>query len=438
MQTEIYAPAEAVYDGANRLYGKVTWRIIPLLFLCYIAAYMDRINIGFAQAAIRQDLAFSGSAFSFGASVFFVSYLLFEVPSNIMLERIGTRRTLARIMILWGLISAATMFVRTPTQFYFVRFLLGAAEAGFFPGVVLYLTYWFPPKRRARIVALFMLPVAFAGLLGGPLSGFIMQSLDGVNRWHGWQWMFLLEALPSVLLGVIALKFLDDRPRDAHRWLTQTEIAQIEADIAASAAPAHEQGVWRSILGDWRVYVLLLGYCGLNASVIGIGIWMPQILREASHDTSPLFLGLITAIPYGMGGIAMVLLGSLSDRFAERRRSCATLLAFTGLGFVFAGLTVHSLALLIAAFSVVMVGTLSGYPIFWALTSHYFRARTAAIGLAFVSSIGQLGAFASPLIINASKTATGSVSTGFGVLACLLFVAAVAILLSFRPRGSVS
>ncbi|WP_165385253.1 MFS transporter [Pandoraea sp. XY-2] len=360
------------------------------------------------------------------------------MPSNLYLERVGTRKTLARIMILWGLISAATMFVRTPGQFYALRFLLGSAEAGFFPGVVLYLTYWFPPLRRAKIVALFMLPVAFAGFIGAPVSGLIMQRLDGANGWHGWQWMFLLEAIPSVLLGAIVLKCLTDRPRDAHRWLAPGEIEQIERDLARSMVPAasHERGVWHTLLTDWRMYVLFLGYSALNASVIGIGIWMPQILREASQDTSSVFIGMLTAIPYAAGGIGMVLFGIGSDHLAERRRFCSGLLTLTGVGFVLAGMTAHNLPILLVALSLVLVGNLSGYPVFWALTSQHFRASTAAVGVALVSSIGQLGSFASPMIINASKNLTGSVAGGLDAIAGLLFVAAVAILLSFRgPRG---
>ncbi|VVE03617.1 major facilitator transporter [Pandoraea eparura] len=437
MQADTHLVGRAPASGADAIYRKVTWRIIPLLFLCYIAAYLDRINIGFAQAAIRTDLAFSGTAFSFGASVFFIGYLLFEVPSNMYLERVGTRKTLARIMVLWGLISAATMFVRTPEQFYVLRFLLGSAEAGFFPGVVLYLTYWFPPQRRAKIVALFMLPVAFAGFFGAPLSGLIMQTLDGANGWHGWQWMFLLEAIPSVVLGAVVLKYLTDRPRDAHRWLTPSEIAQIEGDLAHSNVPAasHDHGVWRTLLTDWRIYVLILGYSALNASVIGIGIWMPQILREASHNTSSVFVGMLTAIPYAAGGVGMLLFGIGSDFLAERRRFCAGLLALTGLGFVLAGLTAHNLPMLLVALSLVLVGNLSGYPVFWALTSQHFRISTAAVGVALVSSIGQLGSFASPMIINASKTLTGSVAGGLDAIASLLFVAAIAIFFSFQRSG---
>ena len=438
MQAETYVVGQAPAANADAIYRKVTWRIIPLLFLCYIAAYLDRINIGFAQAAIRNDLDFSGTAFSFGASVFFVGYLLFEVPSNMYLERVGTRKTLARIMILWGLISAATMFVRTPGQFYMLRFLLGSAEAGFFPGVMLYLTYWFPPLRRAKIVALFMLPVAFAGFFGAPVSGLIMQHLDGMNGWHGWQWMFLLEAIPSVLLGAIVLKYLADRPRDAYRWLAAREVEQIETDLARALVPAapHEYGVWRTLLTDWRIYVLIVGYSALNASVIGIGIWMPQILREATPDTSSVFVGILTAIPYAAGGIGMVLFGIGSDRLAERRLFCSGLLALTGLGFVLAGLTAHNLPMLLVALSLVLVGNLSGYPVFWALTSQHFRVSTAAVGVALVSSIGQLGSFASPMIINASKNLTGSVAGGLDAIAVLLFVASVAILLSFRRGGA--
>ncbi|MFM0593349.1 MFS transporter [Paraburkholderia dilworthii] len=438
MQAEISLNQQERCDLVDKLYNRVTWRIISLLFLCYIAAYLDRINIGFAQAAIRRDLQFSGTAFSLGASVFFIGYFLFEVPSNLYLEKIGTRKTLSRIMILWGLVSAATTFVRTPTDFYVMRFLLGVAEAGFFPGVLLYLTYWYPSVRRARIVALFMLPVAFAGLIGAPVSGLIMQFFEGVNGWHGWQWMFLIEAIPSIVLGFAVLKYVDDKPRNATRWLTQREIELLESELAKDVkpSPTRKQGMWKSLLTDWRVYVLLLGYCSLNASVIGIGVWMPQILRDASHDTSSVYLGLITAVPYASGGVAMVLFGILSDRFAERRLYCVSLLALTGTGFVLAGLATQNLPVLLLSLSVVMIGNLSAFPVFWALTTHHFRSNTAALGVAFVSSLGQIGAFASPLIINGSKSMTGSVSGGLDVIAALLLVAAAAIFLSFRTRDA--
>lgn len=439
MQAEMTFDQQERHAAGDKLYNRVTWRIIPLLFVCYIAAYLDRINIGFAQAAIRRDLQFSGTAFSLGASVFFIGYFLFEVPSNLYLEKVGTRKTLSRIMILWGLVSAATFFVRTPTDFYVMRFLLGAAEAGFFPGVLLYLTYWFPSARRGRVVALFMLPVAFAGLIGAPLSGLIMQVFDGVNGWRGWQWMFLIEAVPSIVLGLAVLKYIDDKPRKATRWLSTSEIDMLESELAKDMkpAPAREQGMWKSLLTDWRVFVLLLGYCSLNASVIGIGIWMPQILREASHNTSSVYLGLITAVPYASGGIAMVLFGMLSDRFADRRLYCVGLLALTGTGFALAALTAQNLPALLFSLSVVMVGNLSAFPVFWALTTHHFRSNTTALGVAFVSSLGQIGSFASPLIINASKSMTGSVSAGLNVIALLLAVAATAIFLSFgRSEGS--
>lgn len=435
MHTDALTGPLSIGVETTRVYHKVTWRIVPLLFLCYLTAFLDRINIGFAQAAIREDLGLSGSAFSFGASIFFVSYLIFEIPSNIYLDRIGARKTLARIMITWGLVSAATMFVRTPMEFYIVRFLLGVAEAGFFPGVVLYLTYWYPPRRRAQIVAMLMLPIAFAGLLGAPVSGFIMESMNGVNNWHGWQWMFLLEATPSILLGLVVLEYLDDKPRDAARWLAPDEIAYIEADLANNATEGDEKATWRTILSDWRVYIILFAYCAMNASVIGIGIWMPQIIHEASLVKSTLYLGLLTAIPYVFGGGAMLIVAVISDRFGQRRRFCAAMFTLAALGFWFAGMFVNNLLLLLAAFAFVEIGTLSSYPVFWALVSHYFRKREAAVGLAFVSSIGQIGAFASPLIINASRTFTGAAGAGFDILGGVLMISAVAVLLAFRSRA---
>jgi sugar phosphate permease len=254
-------PSDAVSKTAqDALYRKVTWRIIPLLFCCFVMAYLDRINIGFAQLQMKDSLGFSAAVYGVGASIFFVGYLLFEVPSNLLLKRIGTRKTLLRIMFCWGIVSAGTMLVTTPMQFYVLRFLLGVFEAGFFPGIVYYLTLWYPPSRRAFVMAIFLTATLFAGIIGGPLSGLIMSSMNGVNGWAGWQWMFLLQGLPSSVLGVVAYLYLSDSPITAD-WLTDREKSLIDADLtpernAIKSLEASAQSAFKRILTNPKVFIL--------------------------------------------------------------------------------------------------------------------------------------------------------------------------------------
>ena len=271
--------ASPAAERDNALYRKVAWRLLPFLMVCYIAAFLDRVNVGFAKLQMLDDLKFSEAVYGLGAGIFFIGYFLFEVPSNVLMHRIGARKTLARIMILWGLISAAMALTQTPTQFYLLRFLLGAAEAGFYPGIILYLTYWFPSSRRGQIVAVFMTAVPFAGILGGPLSGWVMEAFHQTSGLAGWQWMFIIEAIPSVLLGVAVLWYLDDRIGDA-RWLSEAEKARLNHNLSSERATRGEHVSLLRLLRDRRVvHMALICYCTVS-SLSGLAFWVPSVIRS--------------------------------------------------------------------------------------------------------------------------------------------------------------
>ena len=321
-------------DEQAQVYRRVSLRLIPFLFICYVAAYLDRINIGFAQLQMKADLGFSDAVYGLGAGIFFFGYALFEVPSNLLLVRIGARKTLLRIMVLWGLTSAGMMFVTTPTQLYIARFLLGLFEAGFFPGIILYFTYWYPSGMRAKIIALFMSGMAVAGIVGGPLSGWIMNDMAGINGWAGWQWMFLIEGLPAVALGVMAWFLLEDRPGQA-KWLSQREKDIIERTLQQDQrdlGPAHH-GSLAGAMRDPKIYILAFAYFTFIAGTYVITFWLPTIVKSFGVS-DPLRIGMLTAIPYIIGAIGMVVLSRHSDRTRERRWHAAGAAFLGGAGLV--------------------------------------------------------------------------------------------------------
>lgn len=297
------------------LYRKIAWRIMPLLMLCYVAAYLDRVNISFAKLQMSRDLAFSDTIFGLGSGIFFLGYFLFEVPSNLALNRIGARVWIARIMITWGLISAAFAWVETPAAFYTLRFLLGAAEAGFYPGIILYLTYWFPSHRRARMVALFMSAIPLSGIFGSPLSGWIMDGMAGIAGWAGWQWMFVLEAVPAILLGLVVLRWLEDSAERA-RWLTEEEKTRLSVELDADNAHKPPRGSARDAFADPRVWLMCLIYFCFVMGQYGVTFWLPSFIRNTGV-ASNLAIGLLSAIPFLTAVLAMNLLGR-SHRLRRR------------------------------------------------------------------------------------------------------------------------
>ncbi|HVY07855.1 MAG TPA: MFS transporter [Burkholderiales bacterium] len=429
-------------------YGKVAWRLIPFLFLCYIVAFLDRVNVGFAKLQMAPDLKFSDTVYGFGAGIFFIGYFIFEVPSNVLLERIGARVWIARIMITWGLISSA--FVFTPDihwgsiatafnctdaefSFYFLRFLLGAAEAGFFPGIILYLTYWFPGPRRAKMVALFMTAIAISNVVGSPISGGIMQYMDGVAGWRGWQWLFVLEGLPSVIVGIFVFTFLPNGPKTA-KWLTTQEqdmvVRRIQEDEAAKAQLG-KKAHFLDAFKDYRVWALAIVYfCGV-VCFYAVNFWMPTIIQELGVDKKDfLQVGMISMIPWGLAAIAMVYWGAHSDRTGERRWHAAGGLLVGIIGLLGLALVGHAPVPSIIALSFITVGLLCWVATFWSLPTAFLSGTAAAAGIAWINSVGNLGGHFGPDLIGRIRTATGGASeAAFYTLAAVALLGAAIILL---------
>lgn len=415
-------------EHVDATFRKVSWRLIPLLFLCYVMNYLDRINIGYAQLQMRTDLWFTDAIYGLGASMFFVGYFLFEVPSNLYLQKVGARKTLLRIMVLWGFTSAATLFVQTPTQFYVLRFLLGVFEAGFFPGVVLYLTFWYPAERRARVVALFMSSIVVAGIVGGPTSGWILQNLDGWHGMKGWQWMFLIEGLPSVFLGLVAFFLLADGPRDA-KWLTPQERSTIEDAVRGPGrdAAAHAGGGLHA-LRDKRVYLLAFLYFAMSCGAYTLNFWMPSMIQGLGVS-GPQQIGLFTAIPYTIAAIVMIWWGHRSDRSRERRWHFAVAAVACAVGLTLTTVTTH-LWLSIALIALAGAGAISSMPVFWATATSTLTKDVSVAGIAAITSIGSLAGVVCPYALGLIKTHTGSLANGLYAVSAVIVGAALVMLLS--------
>jgi MFS transporter, ACS family, tartrate transporter len=416
----------SVAPGADvaPILAKARRRLIPFLFLLYIVAYLDRINVGFAALQMNEALGFSASTYGFGAGIFFLSYVLFEIPSNIILARVGARIWIARIMITWGLVSSATMFVRSAQGFYTLRFLLGLAEAGFFPGIIFYFTRWFPARERARTVATFMTATLTAGVIGAPVSGALLSLHAGGLA--GWQWLFLLEGLPAVVLGVVVLFVLPDGPETA-RWLSGPErdavLAQLDED-GRSGTRAHTLG---EALSNGRVWLIAaIHFLLIPVTLYGIGFWMPQILKTASGGTD-FQVGLLTAIPYAAGVIAMVLAGRHSDRTAERRWHMAIAAAVSATGLVLSTAATGTVSS-VASLSLAMVGLASIFGPFWALATARARGVGAAAAIALINSVGNTGGFVGPYLLGAINDATHSFAFGMFAIAGLMLLGGALVL----------
>ncbi len=409
----------------DALYAKVTWRLIPFLYLCYVAAYLDRVNVGFAKLTMASDLRFSDTVYGLGAGVFFLGYFLFEVPSNLLMHRIGARLTMARIMILWGLISASTMFVSSPGMFYAMRFLLGMAEAGFFPGVVLYLTYWYPAQRRGRAQTLLVTGVAVAGVLGNPVSGWIMESTHGAHGLQGWQWLFLLEGLPSVLLGLLAFRYLDNSVAEA-RWLTPDERAVLTANIAKEAAEKSTTDAMHA-LRDGRVWLLALIYFCLASGLYGVNFWLPTIVKGMGI-TNLEQIGLVSAVPWLAAAFAMVAVARSADLRRERRYHVAVPALLGAVGLAASVPLAGHPAAAIAALALGTCGLLSSIPLCWSLATAFLGGAGAASGIALINSFGNLSGFAAPYLMGFIRERTGSTDLAMYTLAAVLVFGAVLVL----------
>ncbi len=420
------ANTSATEQEQNRVYAKVFWRIMPFLMLCYVIAYLDRVNVGFAKLQMSVDLGFSETVFGLGAGVFFLGYFLFEVPSNILMHKVGARVWIARIMITWGILSAAFMYVETPLQFYVLRFLLGLAEAGFYPGIILYLTYWYPSHRRAKVIAVFMSGIPVAGILGNPLSGWIMDAFHGTTGMHGWQWMFVIEAVPAVLIGLATLAYLDNGIAKA-KWLSAGEKKLLEDEIAADQKGKESVHSFADIVSDKRVWLMCLIYFCFVMGQYGLTLWMPTLVK-ATGVTGNLHIGLLSAIPFGCAIIAMNLIGRSADARRERRWHLIVPALMGAVGFVGAALFADNTAISIAALSLAAAGVLTCAPLFWSLPTSFLSGAAAAVGIAAINSVGNLAGFVSPYLIGYLKDLTHSGATGMYMLAIMLVIGSAAVL----------
>jgi MFS transporter, ACS family, tartrate transporter len=409
--------------------SKAAWRLLPFLVVCYMVNFLDRVNVGFAALAMNEDLKFSPAVFGMGAGIFFVGYFLFEIPSNLALQRFGARRWIARIMVSWGIVATAMALVTGATSFYAMRFLLGAAEAGFFPGIILYLTYWFPARERARIVSIFMAAVPLATVFGGPLSGALLE-MHGLIGLRGWQWLFIIEGLPAVLLGFAALRLLPDRPQHAG-WLSEDEKQVLASTLAAEADATREVGYAGLIeaLTKPRVLVLGLLYFLIVVGLYGLGFWMPQVIE--TFGLTPLEIGFLAAIPYLFASVVMVLWGRHSDATGERTLHIALPLLFGGLAFAWSAVS-GPLIPTMAALTLAAIGIYAAIGTFWSFPTAILAGTGAAAGLALVNSLGNLGGFAGPWIVGLLKGATGSFTGALFFLAfSLILGACIAVLFGY-------
>jgi MFS family permease len=435
MAVESATLGETRAPALEAAYAKITWRLIPFLATLWIIAWIDRVNIGFAKLQMLDDLKFSEAAYGFGAGIFFLGYFLFEVPSNLLLTRIGAKKTIARITIGWGATSILMMFVKTTALFYGLRFLLGVFEAGFYPGIILYLTYWYPTARRARSFGLFMSASAFAGVIGGPLAGAILTHLNGANGWAGWQWLFLIEGAPSIVAGIVTLFYLTDRPDQAD-WLSDDERRLVHDDLEQDKRNMGERE--HRILASLRepkLWLLILIFFCIVAANSALTFWGPSAVKDIGFESSAT-VGWIMAAIYLFGGAGMILNGAHSDRSGEARYHCGLAalvgaVAMAALGFV---ITIGSLLPLIAL-GLAIICTMSAIPVFWQMPNRILSGSAAAAGVALINSIANLAGFGAPWLIGELKSATGGLSSGFYVIAIVEAAAFLLIVASKEGKA---
>jgi D-galactonate transporter len=423
-------PAGVGQRADDEVFKKVTWRLIPFLGILWVLAWIDRVNIGFAKLQMLNDLHFSEYVYGLGAGIFFLGYFFFEVPSNLYLQKIGARATIARITIGWGVICVAQMFVTTPLQFYILRFLLGAFEAGFYPGIIFYLTYWYPTERRAKAFGMFMSASAIAGVIGGPLAGWIMTGLAGAGGWAGWQWLFLIEGVPSVIAGFVTLAYLTDKPGEAS-WLDAREkkvIADALAEDHRKLGARHES--LGSVFSNGRVWILIMIYFCLIAANSTLTFWAPSIIRDVGFS-SVAAVGWIAGAIYLCGAIGMVANGFHSDKHNEVRLHFGLAALIGALGMALCGLflAAGSPIAALVALAIATVGTMSAIPVFWQLPNRFLSGTAAAAGVALINSVANLAGFGAPFAMGWIKDVTGKVAPGlFGVSAVELMATVLVLL----------
>jgi ACS family tartrate transporter-like MFS transporter len=411
---------------------KITWRLIPFLMLLYFVAFLDRINVGFAALTMNTDVGLTSQMFGLGSGIFFLGYFMFEVPSTIILHKVGARFWIGRVMITWGLVSIAMAFTRGPISFYVLRFLLGLAEAGFFPGIILYLSYWFPSNHRSAVTAIFMAAAPAAGLIGSPISGALMQ-LDGLLSLHGWQWLFLAEGLPAVVLGLITFRFLSDRPADA-AWLSADErdwLSEAMRLEQSAISDPRRNSAWRALI-DWKVLALSLAYFGTAAGLYTIGFWAPLIVKGLGFSVFD--VGLLVAIPNLIAVIGMVLWAYNSDRMGERYWHAAIACIIGAIGMAIAARAGSSVILAITGLSLTAFGVSAAKPPLWCLPTTFFAGTAAAASIGLINSLGTLGGFAGPYMVGSTNENGAHFSRGLYLVGCTLIVSAVTIVIMRLAR----
>ena len=435
-QLKRQAQGLAIAAGSeSHLYRKVILRIIPFIFVCYVLNYVDRVNVSFAKLQFQGDLHLSDASYGLGVGLFYVGYILFEVPSNLLLQRIGARRTITRIMCLWGLTSMAMAFVTRPVEFYLARVLLGAAEAGFFPGVILYLTFWFPNRLRARVTSFFVLAIAVSGMIGGPISGVIMQQFEGFFGLRSWQWLFLIEGLLPVAMGVAAFFVLDDRPGDA-AWLSADEKQLLTANLSVERRPESHSALQALLFALKRpmLWMATFGYFSVTWAGTVLNFWTPTIIQRSGVG-NVLFVGLLSAVPYTLGAIGMLVLCQNSDRTLERHWHFFAAVFMAACAAVAIAFFSSNSFLSIACLAVLAIGYLSAIALFWTIPTGFLSEKEQAGGIAFISSVGQIGSLLAPVLFGYISDRTGSLAIGVGVVALVLTVGGCSIVsLKFLRR----
>lgn len=407
-------------------YRKIAFRLMPFLMLCYFCAYLDRVNVGFAKLQMMSDLQFSEAVYGLGAGIFFIGYFLCEVPSNIVLHKVGARRWIARIMITWGILSGCFAFVQTEWQFYILRFLLGVAEAGLAPGLLLYLTYWFPSYRRARMTVLWFIAIPISGMIGGPLSGLIMDRMSGVHGWFGWQWMFVIEAIPTVIVGLLVLAVLKDSVQDAN-WLTQDEKNLVKQELAQDNQHKEGHASVKEFIADKRLWLLAGIYFCVVMGQYAITFWLPTLIRNSGISDN-WHIGLLTSLPYMCAIVVMILAGRSGDHFQERRWHLIIPMCAGAIALTFATLFASNLTFSLICLCIAASGVLTASSLFWMLPTNFLGGVSAAAGIAAVNSFANLAGFCSPYLIGWVTTNTGSNAIGmFLITAVLIFGASLVL-----------
>jgi sugar phosphate permease len=420
----------------NATFRKVAWRIIPLLMVCYVIAFIDRGNVGFAKLQFMGELHFNEAVYGLGGGLFYLGYSIFEVPSNLMLARVGVRLTLLRIMVLWGLCSAALALMSAPSHYYILRSLLGAAEAGFFPGVLFYLTTWIPASRRGQFTAYFMAAIAISGIVSGPISGAILHLSDGALGLRGWQWLFISEGIPAVIMGVVAYFTLADRPETAH-WLNPRQISIITAELRAEqkVKEGHRPSSFGSALRDPRLYVLMGMSIGLIAGGAGIPLWLPTIIRQ-SGVSNVWYIGLMAAVPYVVAIVVQQLIARHSDRTQERRWHAALPTLACALGWLLLAQFNTNPWVSLALLTMMTAGYLGATGPYWTMPALYLSGTGAAGGIALITTAGGIGAFFAPTIVGWIASVTGTLSYALIFYAAIMAIGALVMLVGTRPLAT--